>query len=145
MSFAFFAFAWLGFALLGWLGAGGREEARRPLLGLVNGEDSPHRTPPAFRRVSMRLRLPPPNHHLLTTATSNDQNTTLAHEQVTKLFKKGGVNCQASADTFCFTNSTSLALKCAAGTNAAPAPARAPLAGAALGALAAAAAAGLLL
>lgn len=42
---------------------------------------------------------------------------------MTKLFKKGGVKCQASADTFCFTNSTALALKCTAtssGVSAAP-------------------------
>jgi len=31
---------------------------------------------------------------------------------VTKLFKKGGVKCQASADTYCFSNTTSLSLRC---------------------------------
>jgi hypothetical protein len=34
--------------------------------------------------------------------------------QVTKLFKKGGVKCEASADTVCFANATTLALRCGA-------------------------------
>jgi hypothetical protein len=32
---------------------------------------------------------------------------------VTKLYKKGGVVCQSSSDTVCFSNKTSMALRCA--------------------------------
>ncbi len=65
------------------------------------------------------------------------------HHQITKLFKKGGVTCQASSDMVCSTNATTLALRCAVtsggGVSAAP-----PLLGALLAALAAVAAAQLL-
>lgn len=53
---------------------------------------------------------PPPPTHLPTRRLPPPPNTNLF--QVTKLFKKGGVRCEASSDMMCFTNSTTLALKC---------------------------------
>jgi hypothetical protein len=45
--------------------------------------------------------------------------------QVTKVFKKGGVKCEASTDMVCFSNSTTLALRCGAPAASAARAARA--------------------